>query len=83
MPEPKWVISMGACASCGGTSTTTRIVQGVDTVVRWTLRAGLPPRPEALIYGIMKLQEKIDRQPRSGPIRFPRAEPPPVRGPAA
>jgi len=62
MPDPKWVISMGACSSVGGPFNTYAVLQGVDKIVPTDVYViGCPPRPENLFYALLKLQDKIDQ----------------------
>ncbi len=72
MADPKWVIAMGDCAACGGVFNNYAIVQGVDEIVPVDVYvAGCPPRPEALIDGIIHLHEKVRRMRLDGTLREP------------
>jgi NADH-quinone oxidoreductase subunit B len=75
MPEPKWVISMGACATSGGVFDNYAIVQGVDKVVPVDVYIpGCPPRPEMLIHAVMMLQDKVMKESSRDRRDVPEAE---------
>jgi NADH-quinone oxidoreductase subunit B len=63
MPSPKWVIAIGDCASCGGVFNNYAILQGVDEILPVNIYiAGCPPRPEAIIHGVLLLHEKVKKE---------------------
>ncbi len=69
MPEPKWCIAMGACASCGGVFDTYSMVQGVDQFIPVDVYIpGCPPRPESVFDAVIEIQKKIEKEklPRRG-----------------
>jgi NADH-quinone oxidoreductase subunit B len=80
MPDPKWVIAMGDCAACGGIFNNYAVIQGVDRIVPVDMYVpGCPPRPEALLDGIIKLQDRIKSghgRKEKGTYRDPRPESP-------
>ena len=76
MPDPKWVVSMGACACSGGFYRAYHVMQGIDEIIPVDVSVpGCPPSPEGLIYGILQLKEKVARAPKRHHQRTQQSEP--------